>query len=385
MRPDGEVDVLHVLTYYAPYVSGLTETARVIAEELAARGKNVAVCAVRHDPGLPAVEDVAGVRVWRSGVLGRLSKGALSPGFSLDVARAARRARVVHLHLPMGDGALVARALPRRVPTAVTYHCDVNLTPGAVNRAIVAGVDLSSRAALRRADARVVTSESYAAACRVAAGLHRDGPPVQIPPPCRLREGGRPAYREGAGMHVGFLGRIVQEKGIQHLVEAFRGIEDEDARLLIAGEFENVAGGSVVDEVRAAAGSDPRIRLLGFVPGERLADLYASLDVFALPSVNSLEAFGIVQVEAMMAGVPVVASDLPGVRLPVSETGFGRLVPPGDAAALQQAIRAIRSAPPDPAGAVRARERYSLGAVVDAHEQLYERLGPPAASGLPAV
>jgi glycosyltransferase involved in cell wall biosynthesis len=382
---EDRVDVLHVLTYYTPYVSGLTETARVIAEELAGRGRNVAVCAVRHDPELLEVEDVGGVQVRRSRVLGRLSKGALSPGFTLDVARAARRARVVHLHLPMGDGALVAHAIPARVPTVVTYHCDVNLAPGPVNRAIVTALDLSSRVAVRRADARVVTSESYAAACRVAGALHNGRSPLAIPPPCRLRPGGRASFRETPGLHVGFLGRIVEEKGIQHLVDAFRGIEDEDARLLIAGEFERVAGGSVVGKVRAAAGSDPRIRLLGFVPDERLADLYASLDVFALPSVNSLEAFGIVQVEAMMAGVPVVASDLPGVRLPVIETGFGRLAPPGDAAEIRAAILAIRSAPPDADGAARARERYSLGAVVDAHEQLYERLIGQASSGFPAV
>ncbi|MDR0358684.1 MAG: glycosyltransferase, partial [bacterium] len=136
MTAEPEVDVLHVLTYYTPYVSGLTETARVIAEELIARGRRVAVCAVRHDPELPAVEHVGGVLVRRSNVLGRLSKGALSPTFAFDVARAARRARVVQLHLPMGDGALVARALPGRVPAVVTYHCDVNLEPGVVNRAI---------------------------------------------------------------------------------------------------------------------------------------------------------------------------------------------------------------------------------------------------------
>lgn len=372
MTPE-DVDVLHVLTYYAPYVSGLTETARVVSEELVARGKRVAVCAVRHQPELPPREDVGGVRVLRSPVLGRISKGAVSPRFALDVARAARRARVVHLHLPMGDGALVARAIPRRKPTVVTYHCDVNLPPGAVNRAIVAGVDLSSRVAVRRAEAVVVTSESYAARSRIARALS-SASLQSIPPPCRVRPAGRPTYRDGQGVHVGFVGRIVEEKGIPQLVEAFRGIDRADARLLIAGDHERVAGGSAVEQVRAAAGDDPRIRLLGFVPDDRLADLYASLDVFVLPSVNSLEAFGIVQVEAMMAGVPVVASDLPGVRLPVAETGFGRLTPPGDAEGLRRAILAVSDAPPAADGAGRARERYSLQAVVDAHECLYGRV-----------
>lgn len=367
------VDALHVLTYYAPYVSGLTESARVVAEELAARGKRVAVCAVRHDRRLATAEDLHGVRVRRSPAVARLSKGAISPSFLADVARAARGARVVHLHLPLGDAVVVARALPRRTPMVATYHCDVQLGTGLTDRAIVSSLDLSSRAALRRANAVVVTSHDYATSSRLSPSLQKR-PLVSIPPPCRVRDGGSPAYREGSGLHVGFVGRIVEEKGIRYLVEAFRGIEDPDARLLIAGDYQTVAGGSVVDDVRAAVGTDSRIRVLGFVPEERLADLYASLDVFVLPSINSLEAFGIVQVEAMMAGVPVVASDLPGVRVPVNETGFGRLSPPGDVPRLREAILASWSCPPDPSGVARARDRYSLGAVVDAHEKLYEHL-----------
>jgi glycosyltransferase involved in cell wall biosynthesis len=368
--PDSPDDLVIALTYYTPYVSGLTNFARDVAEGLVERGHRVRVVTTRHDPALPAEETVNGVRITRAPVLTRLGKGVISPAFPAAVARAARTARVVNLHLPMLEAGLVA-GLVRR-PLVVTYHCDVSLPPGAANQAQGAVIDASSRLALRRATTTVVTSEDYAQHSR----LWRSIAPTMaaVPPPCRPVPAGQPSYRETAGPHVGFLGRIVEEKGVEHLVDGFRALDDPEARLLIGGDFDRVAGGSVVDRVRAHVAGDPRIRLLGFVPEDRLGDFYASLDVFALPSVNAFEAFGIVQVVGMLAGVPALASDLPGVRVPVRETGFGRLVRPGDAADITAGLRELRDNPPDRAhGTAAAQALYSVPKVLDAFEALFEK------------
>ncbi len=69
-----------------------------------------------------------------------------------------------------------------------------------------------------------------------------------------------------------------------------------------------------------------------------MAEFYASLDVFTLPSINSLESFGMVQVEAMLCGTPVIASDLPGVRTIVQRTGMGLICKRGDAEDLKRCI-----------------------------------------------
>jgi glycosyltransferase involved in cell wall biosynthesis len=166
----------------------------------------------------------------------------------------------------------------------------------------------------------------------------------------------------------------VREKGLEYLVHGFRALPDPDARLLIGGDFTHVAGGSVIDQVRAAIGDDPRIRLLGFVPEERVGDFYRSLDVFTLPSVNAFEAFGIVQAVAMLAGVPVLSSDIPGVRQPVAQTGFGTLVPPADATAITDALRRMQAEPWDQAaGMATARRAFSVTAVLDAYEVLLDK------------
>jgi glycosyltransferase involved in cell wall biosynthesis len=361
------LDVLIALDYYAPYVSGLTNVARDVAEGLVERGHRVRVVASRHDPRLPAREVRNGVAVERTPVLARAGKGVVSPALVRRVRAAARTASVTNLHLPMPEAVLLAGL---RSPLVATYHCDVSLPPGPLNHLQTWGVDLASRQTLRRSDRVVVSSDDYARSSRLWPAMA--GRTAVIPPPCLDRPAGVPRFRDGAGLHVGFLGRIVEEKGLQHLVRGFRALGDPDARLLIGGDFTDVAGGSVVDEVRAVAAGDPRIRLLGFLPEEDIADLYASIDVFALPSVNAFEAFGIVQVEAMMAGVPVLASDLPGVRTPVQETGFGVVVPPRDAAAIAAGLARLAEERPDAEqGRARARERYALSTVLDAYEELF--------------
>src|SRR5690606_18392905 len=80
---------------------------------------------------------------------------------------------------------------------------------------------------------------------------------------------------------------------------------------------------------------------LGALHGEELTAFYKNLDVLVIPSLNSTESFGLVQIEAMMNGAPVVASNLPGVRQPVTMTGMGEVVPIGDHEALAAAVIAI--------------------------------------------
>ncbi len=364
-------DLLVVLSYYSPYVSGLTNVARDVAEGLAARGRRVRVLTTQHDPDLPRREILNGVYVERAPVALRLGKGVISPSLLHRVKRAARSARLLNLHLPMLEAGLLARMAD--VPTLITYHCDVSLPPGILNRLQGSVIDASSRLAMKSAPRIVVTSQDYADHSRLADSMR--GKSVVIPPPCHQHPAGSPAFRETAGVHIGFLGRIVEEKGLEYLVAAFRRFPDPEARLLIAGEFSKIAGRSVVERVQDRIGGDERIRLLGFVHDDRIADFYASIDIFALPSINAFEAFGIVQVEAMMAGVPVVASDLPGVRVPVRETGLGRIAAPADVGSLEAAIGHLIAHPGNnEQGRMTAVKLYAAAGVIDRYDDLVESL-----------
>ncbi len=371
-RPNGRRrdDLVIALTYYAPYVSGLTNMARDIAEGLAARGRRVTVVTSRYDSSLPLEEEINGVRVLRAPVLARLGRGVISPQL-VRLARATMaKAAVGSVQLPMLEAGAIAAGM--RTPLVSTYHCDVTLPPGLVNTVQRLVVDASNRLAMKQSAVVTVTSEDYARHSRMWPSIAPSM--VVVPPPCSPPPAGEPSYRETDGMHVGFLGRIVREKGLEYLVRGFRALPDPDARLLIGGDFTHVAGGSVVDRVREAIGDDSRIRLMGFVPEERIGDFYASLDVFTLPSVNAFEAFGIVQAVAMLAGVPVLSSDIPGVRQPVAQTGFGTVVQPADPAAITRALRSFQADPPDrEAGAARAHQAFSVSAVLDGYEVLIDK------------
>lgn len=359
------------LAYYSPYVSGLSEVARRLCEEMARRGWEVHVVTTRHDPGLARHAVVGGVGIRRCRTLMGLGRAPVSPSFPISLIRSARQSDVTLLHLPLPEAGLVSLFVPRsRLFTF--YHCDPATLQVPGESLFRRLIDLSSRIAVRRSHTAISTSEDYARSSRLSRDLLRRN--AVIPPPCIERPLGEPSFRETPGLHVGFLGRIVEEKGLEHLVAAFRRLEDPDARLLVAGEFDELAGGSVIRSVSRVAAGDPRIRFLGYLPEESIPDFYASLDVFVLPSVDSFEAFGIVQVEALLAGVPVITTDLPGVRTVAPSLGAGTVVPRRDARALEQALREAEHTTVDRA-AIRdsALEAYGVDSVTTRLEAV---LGP---------
>jgi glycosyltransferase involved in cell wall biosynthesis len=106
-----------------------------------------------------------------------------------------------------------------------------------------------------------------------------------------------------------------------------------------------------------------------------MAAFYPNLDVLTVPSLNSTEAFGLVQIEAMMSGVPCVASALPGVRQPVLMHGMGRVARIGDPAALAEAILEVLNEPEKFRGDVEAIKRsYDPDSIAAEYEKLFERL-----------
>jgi glycosyltransferase involved in cell wall biosynthesis len=154
---------------------------------------------------------------------------------------------------------------------------------------------------------------------------------------------------------------MAAEKGIHVLLDALQHLTaaGRDVRLLIAGNTDTVIGEAAYRRriLARLQGLGDRCRLLGVLEPD-LAAFYAACDVVALPSLNCTESFGLVQAEAMLCGTPVVASDLPGVRMAVRWTGFGRLVAPGDAALLAEAIGSVlagRECPTPPPESIRQR------------------------------
>ncbi|MBP1475472.1 glycosyltransferase family 4 protein [Frateuria sp. MAH-13] len=332
-------NILIVLSYYHPYISGVSEYAKMLAEGIA-KYHDVTVLTGMHLNSLPPQEKIAGVNVVRAKPLLFLHKGYISVDMIRQFRGLARNADVINFHLPMLDAIWLTRLAPKHARLITTYQCDVQAVGGWFDRLAVGAVNQGSQLCIKRSEKVVVLSKDYAAGSAV---LKPDAPVVEGFAPIKdpgLLTPARPSS-DGKSLVIGFLGRFVAEKGIDVLIRAFERIRTRhpSARLLLAGDYRAVAGGSIYQQLKPRIDAlGDSVQLLGRIDETELSRFYAQLDVLVLPSVNAYEAFGMVQVEAMLAGVPVVASDMRGVRIPVQLTGAGNLAPPGSDEGLASAI-----------------------------------------------
>ena len=393
-KPVRPLRVLMTLTYYWPHISGLTLYAKRLAEGLAERGMAVRLLTSHYDPGLEAAEVIGGVSVERSRVWLRLNKGVLMPGFLWRCFRACHEADVVNLHLPQVEAALVAiyARLVARKPVFTTYQCDLELPPGLIRTLFTPLIKLSHLTTVLFSNRVICTSDDYVTASRFLRHF-RSRIEIVYPPCAHLDPGSAKApldIVEGQPL-IGFVGRFAEEKGVEYLIAAMPRVLDShpDAVLAFVGE-PNTVGEKVYQRIRPQIEAmGEKIRILGVLEESDLAAFYHRCDLLVLPSINSTEAFGMVQVEAMYGGVPVIASDTPGVRVPVSVTGMGKLVPPRDSAALAEAIvEALEHKADYVRSQVDLEALFGVDQAVDFYESLFDtRVGvssdDPASSTSP--
>jgi glycosyltransferase involved in cell wall biosynthesis len=175
--------------------------------------------------------------------------------------------------------------------------------------------------------------------------------------------------------------RLAAEKGVEVLLDALPIILKKypKAQVLFAGTYQNVMGEQAYSDRLM-----PRIReyevnghwtFLGNLDPVEIAAFYPNLDVLTVPSLNSTEAFGLVQIEAMMNGVPCVPSALPGVRQPVTMHGMGRVAKIGDSADLAACILEVLDHPETYKGDTEAiRKLYNPESIAAEYEKLFARL-----------
>lgn len=303
----------------------------------------------RYSNRLPFRELRDGVQIVRPRVVMHISKGVVMPTMWLWGARLARQSDVVHLHLPQLDAAPIALACRLMgIPLVASYHCDMLLPSGLVNTLANQASNLANHIAGRLAKVLVHNTQDYAASSpflkRYLAKVYPILPPVEVAP---AMEADFAALRVKAGLQpgqriIGMAARLATEKGAEFLAAALPRVlaKHPTARVLYAGEYQNVFGEQPYAQRLApilAQLGEHWVFLGSLTPAQQTA-FYRLCEVTVLPSINSTESYGLVQVESMACGTPVIASDLPGVRVPVQMTSMGRLFPPASAPALADAL-----------------------------------------------
>jgi rhamnosyl/mannosyltransferase len=362
--------VLQLGKFYPPVKGGMETILALISERTAQHVQNRVLVA---NSGASTIDERLGsVEVRRSAALTRIGAVALCPRMPFELAREDADLIVLHEPNPM---ALVAYFLARPSGRLIVwYHSDV-IRPSWRYRLFYRPF---LRFALSRAVRIVVSSptlgrsapelQDFQAKCAVIPfGVE----PRNFDASDAILTRASEIRREVNQPIVLFVGRLVPYKGVDVLLEALAGL---NACGLIVGDGPLRAALEAHARELDLAG---RVKFLGSVADDELAAVYRACNVFVLPSVTRQEAFGVVQLEAMAAGKPVVSTDVgTGVGWVNRHGETGYVVPPRDPVALREALRRLLADPSlqksmGDAAAKRVRSTFTLERMIDETLALY--------------
>lgn len=383
------IRVLHIGKYYPPFAGGMEHFLADLLPALSSRG--IVTAALVHDEQShrkgqrPTPTDSPAI--YRAPCHGQLLYAPVSPTFPLWLQRAIRefQPNLLHLHLP-NTSAFWPLILPaaRRLPWIIHWHADV--VASAIDRRLAWAYHLYrpfEQRLLADSQAIIATSAPYLAASRalqrwqarctvIPLGINPD----RIPDPDSTTSAQVTDLWGKASFRVLAIGRLTYYKGHQVLIQA--AAELPTSRVLIVGAGDQQQRLATLIQT---LGLNQRVLLTGSQTGTMLNALLASCDVLCLPSLERTEAFGLVLLEAMRFGKPVIVSDIPGsgTGWVVRQAGHGLLVPVGNPAALATALRQLQDDPArrnqlGQAGLAALQTQFGINPVAAAVSSLYHRV-----------
>ncbi len=356
--------------YYPPTMGGIEQHMRVLCAGLA---RHIDVTVLVPSRSRRRIEERCdGVRVIRVPEFGRYFSAPLCPTMPAELRRLSPD--VVHLHFPNPTGDLAYLLSGCRAPAVLTYHADV-IRRSRLLRLYrpVFGLLAPHIRRFIATSRQYLDSSAFLAPYRdrctvVPFGIDLDDFALRIGEVDQVRELRR---RHGERI-VLFLGVLRYYKGLDVLIRAMARVT---GRLLIAGQGPH---GATLQALTRELGLSDRISFLGEVSESERRLLLHACDVFALPSIDRSEAFGIAQLEAMACGKSVVSSDLPtGVRFVNQDGVTGMLIPPGDPHALAGALSGLLEddvlrAGLGKAARLRAEQKFTAERMIARTLDLYE-------------
>jgi rhamnosyl/mannosyltransferase len=353
--------VLHVYKFYRPVhgggITAMNSIIRGMPDDVESR------VLVALGPGRGRLEPEEERCVRRVTSLGYWYSMPLAPTLPLWFAYEARKADIVHLHLPFPIADLALYLFDPGVPIVVHWHSDIvqqvntkRLLEPLLKRTLTRANKIlvgSPRHMVSSEDLRPYRDKCEVVPYGIDAGSwhHSD----------QSTEWSIAALRKRYPNMVFFAGRLVAYKGLQVLIKAMRKV---DGNLVIAGEGPMRP---VLARLAEKFKVSRKVHWVGALSDDELREHYQACSVFVLPSIFKNEAFGLVQLEAMACGKPVINTDLPsGVPWVARHEKEGLTVPPKDPKALAEAINRLLA---DPQLAQRLGEagRHRVDTMFDIH------------------
>jgi glycosyltransferase involved in cell wall biosynthesis len=369
------VRILHIYKDYYPVLGGIENHVRLLAEAQAARGHCVTVLVTNPAGIRTTVIDENRVRVLRAGRLATVASTPLSVSLPWQLLR--QDPDIVHVHLPYPVGDASQWLLRRGRHTVVTYHSDI-----VRQKSLLRFYAPLLRRSLARADCVLATSPRYIGSSPFLQPIA--GKCMVVPlgiEVAHFAEADREKVAQIRGLYgtplVLFVGQLRYYKGVEFLV---RAMAHASGTLVLVGRITPAHQAQLV-ELAQTMGVAERVFLVGQRDDAELPAYYHAADVFALPSIERSEAFGVVQIEAMAAGLPVISTELGTGTSYVNQDGVtGCVVPPADVAALAAALNRLLSNPElrahmGTAARARAASEFTVQVMTDRVLAVYEGLG----------
>lgn len=316
--------ILHLYKDYSPILGGIENHIRTLAELEAGAGHHVTVL-VTNPSNLPSRTTINGVHLIRARRLATVASTPLTLSFLTELRHL--QADITHLHFPYPVGE-VSQWLAGKRPYVITYHSDV------VRQKAILWLYRPVLWRILRGAARLLpTSDQYLASSPYLSRLTEKCTVVPLCVDPRPFANAVPLVAPADVPTLLFVGRHRYYKGLDTLIRIMPGLH---ARLLVGGDGPmRKVWQSLAEEM----GVSERVWFLGDIPDPDLPGFFASGDLFVLPANSRAEAFGIVLLEAMAAGLPCVTTELgTGTSFVVQQGVTGLVVPPGDPDALREAV-----------------------------------------------
>lgn len=365
--------------YFYPHLGGVESHVLELSKHLIKRGHEVFVVTTQLE-GTKAEDTVEGVPVKRAKPLSILFSTPIVPGVNKILSK--ENFDILHSHTPPPLMSLsgVRAAQKKDVPSVLTYHCDLEIpyTFGPILTTLYQ--QTLGAYTVRKTDKLITTTTTYGATSKAV--WYKD---AEIIPNAVDAERFHPSnegkeVRKELGIKdkkmVMYVGRIVYHKGLEYFVRSAKYLEEEDIQYVLVGtgDFK-----PELEKIIKKEGLEDKVMFAGRVSNEKLPNYYAAADIFVLPSVSRLEAFGIVALEAMASSVPVVISNIPGVREVIVEGENGLLAEPMNAKDLAGKIRTLLHNPKmaknmGEKGRKRVEEKFTWEKVANDIEEVYGSL-----------
>jgi rhamnosyl/mannosyltransferase len=374
MNKGKKIKVLQVNKFYAPWIGGVERIVQIIAEGLQEKtNMQILTC---QPKGKGCSDLYNGIPVFRASSFGILFSMPISFSFIHKLRKMSRDTDIMQFHapFPLGDLACLLSGFKGKV--IVWWHSDI------ISQRILARlIRPIIYAFLKRADLIIVATENHIKGSKVL---------KEFESKCKVIPFGLDVHEfefKGPKKYLShkltapgkvkilFVGRIVYYKGIDVLIEAMKSVSGAELFIVGAGvmeaEYTRFVRQNKLDET---------IHFLGYLAFDKLKAAYSDCDIFVLPSINAVEAFGLVQIEAMYYGKPVINTNLAtGVPLVSIHNETGLTVEPGDSQALAAAIqrlvddRELRQSLGANA-AKRVREQYTIDKMINSVYEEYEKI-----------